>query len=119
MSSGAPSGLVDVHPDAEAPFSLLGRRVPAGMDVRLVELAPRSERAYVSAEWQDGLVVVEEGAIVLVGRCGRRRPLPGGAVLWLEGLPLSAIANPHPGRALLSVLSRERRRGSPAAPRPA
>lgn len=95
-------------PDTDASFSLLGRCLPAGMDLRLVALEPRSERAYVSAEWRDGLVVVEEGAIVLMTRCGRARPLPEGAVLWLERLPLSAIANPHPVRALLSVLSRER-----------
>ena len=98
-----------MHPDTEASFSLLGRRVPAGMDLRLLALEPASERAYVPAEWRDALVVVEEGAIVLLARCGGRRPLPEGAVLWLAGLPLRAVANPYSARALLSVLSREHR----------
>lgn len=76
------------------------------MCLRLVVLDARSERAYRSAEWTGALVVVERGAIILVALRGDDRPLDRGAVLWLAGLPLRALANPHVDPALLSILAR-------------
>lgn len=90
----------------EERFSLLGRRLPAGVRLRLVRIAASGEHPYRSGEWRGALVVVEQGAIVLVTVRGERLPLAGGAVLWLAGLPLRALVNPHPETALLSVLSR-------------
>ncbi len=87
-------------------FSLLGRRFPVNLELRLVELSPSSSRAYRSGEWTGALVVVERGAIVLAPLRGEPRPLGCGAVLWLAGLPLRTIDNPHPEPALLSVLAR-------------
>ena len=91
----------------EEGFSLVRRAAPAGFRVQLVVLDPASERPYRSADWRGALVVVERGAIVLATRCGDDRRLACGAVLWLERLPLRAIANPHPEPALLSVLTRQ------------
>jgi hypothetical protein len=71
-----------------------------------VLLEAGSERPYRSAEWRGALVVVEHGAIRLVTRDREPQDLACGAVLWLSGLPLRAIANPHLDQALISVLSR-------------
>jgi len=94
-----------LSPAAER-FSLIDRRLPANLELRLLELPPCSSRAYRSGEWTGALVVVERGAIVLVPVREERRPLACGAVLWLAGLPLRSIDNPHPDPALLSVLAR-------------
>lgn len=96
-------------------LTLLGRPLPAGLCLRLVVLDPEAERPYRSGEWRGGLVVVERGAIVLVAHHGPARPLACGAVLWLAGLPLRALANPHPDPALLSVLSRREASGGQEA----
>ena len=63
-------------------------------DVRMVALAPGGERPYDAAEWRDALVLVEQGCIELLGAAGGRRTFERGALLWLDGVPLRALANP-------------------------
>ena len=75
-------------------MSLLGRPLPPAFVRREVVLAPGTERVYVAAEWRDALVIVEQGALELVGLAGTRRRLDAGAVLWLWNLPLRALRNP-------------------------
>ena len=100
-----PSRVPPAH-EADERFTLLGRRVPDTWFLRFALLDPGSEHAYRPAEWRGALVVVELGAITLITVHRQHRPLTCGAVLWLSGLSLRAIANPHREAALLSVLSR-------------
>jgi hypothetical protein len=86
--------------------SFLGRHLPPAFELRVVAVAPGSERPYDAAEWRDALVVVEEGEIELEALSGSRRRLPLGAVLWLAGLPLRALHNPGPETTLLAAVSR-------------
>lgn len=69
-------------------------------------LAPGAERPYDEAEWRDALVVLERGQVDLELVEGRRWRLREGSVVWLSGLPLSAIRNPGAEPALLVATSR-------------
>jgi hypothetical protein len=80
--------------------------MPVAFDVRVVEVRPGAERAYVEAEWHDALVVVECGEIELDCRGGSRPRFAGGAVLWLGGLPVRTLRNPGPVPAVLVAVSR-------------
>ncbi len=95
--------------DHDEPFSLLRRRLPAAFALRLVVLEPVTRREHDPAEWRDGLVVLEHGALVLETLRGERLPLACGAVLWLDRLPLRAVVNPGDEQALLAVLTRRAR----------
>lgn len=55
-------------------------RRPDRFDRRVVTLAPGEARPYVSAEWCDALVVVEDGRVELEDLGGDRRGLARGAV---------------------------------------
>ena len=75
-------------------------------DVRVVAVAPGGERAYDEAEWRDALVVVEQGAIDLLGVSGARCSFARGDILWLAGVPLRALYNPGDEPAVLLALAR-------------
>jgi len=70
-------------------------------DVRRVAVAPGCALAYDEADWRGALVVVERGRIELEGMGGGRRTFERGAVLWLVGLPLRALHNHGPERAVI------------------
>ena len=57
---------------------------------------------------RDALVVVEQGRIELEAMGGGRRTFERGAVLWLVGLPLRALHNHGPGRAVMVAFTRHR-----------
>jgi hypothetical protein len=94
--------------------SLLGRPLPPAFVRCEVVLAPDAERAYVAAEWQDALVVVEEGSLELIGLSGTRRRLERGAILWLWGLPLRALSNPGTVDTRIVGISRRPMSSAPA-----
>lgn len=81
-------------------------RRPDRFDRRVVTLAPGEARPYVSAEWCDALVVVEDGRVELEDLGGDRRGLARGAVLWLVGLRLRAVHNVGRHPAVLVAVSR-------------
>ena len=87
-------------------LSFLGRRLPPSFQLRVVAVAPGSERAYVEAEWRDALVVVERGEIEVECLGGARRWFRCGDVLWLTGLPLRALHNSGHEPAVLVAVSR-------------
>ena len=60
---------------------------------RTVTLAPGAARAYDPGEWAGALVVLACGRVELEARDGRRLALSGGAIFWLDGLPLRALHN--------------------------
>lgn len=89
-------------------LSLLGKRIPPGFQLRMIAVAPGRERAYVEADWQDAIVVVERGEIEIECLAGGRRRFGSGDVLWLVGLPLRAVHNRGREAALLVAVSRRR-----------
>jgi hypothetical protein len=76
-----------------SPVSLLGRRLAPAFDRRVVVLAPGHSVLYDNAEWQDAIVVVEQGQIELESLDGSRQRFGRGDILWLERLPLRALHN--------------------------
>jgi hypothetical protein len=93
----------DACPD---PLSLLGRRLPASVELRLVTIPPGGRRAYDPAEWSDALVVVERGELELDPESGAPLRFRRGAVLWLAGLPLRRLANRGSVPVVLAAVSR-------------
>jgi hypothetical protein len=79
---------------------------PPGFELRAVWVEAGGDRIYNEAEWRDALVVVARGEIELECRGGSRHRLVLGDVVWLSGLPLRAIHNRRPERALLVAISR-------------
>ena len=90
----------------DAPVCLLGRRLPAAFERRVVVLAPGHTRRYDPAEWQDALVAVERGQIELECDDGSRLCFGRGSILWLQGLPLRILRSRGRGQAVLVAVSR-------------
>jgi hypothetical protein len=86
--------------------SLLGRRIPAWAQLRVVAIEPGCRRPYDPAEWRGALVVVERGEIALECPSGARWRFEEGAVMSLAGLPIRALCNERATTVLLSALSR-------------
>lgn len=103
--------------DEGSRLSLLDLRLPRMFEVRVVDIAPSAVRLYNAAEWRDALVVVEEGEIELESLHGSHRRFGRGAVLCLTGLPLRAIHNRGPQRALLVAVTRRARSLGPRGDR--
>jgi hypothetical protein len=87
-------------------LSLLGRRIPAWAQLRIVAIEPGCRRAYDPAEWRGALVVVERGEIELECPSGARWRFEEGAVMSLAGLPIRALCNERSATVLLTALSR-------------
>jgi hypothetical protein len=75
-------------------------------DRRVVTIGPGGIRAYDESEWRDAIVVVGHGQIALEDVRGDRWPFARGAMVWLHGLPLSAIHNPGHELAVLIAFRR-------------
>jgi len=71
-------------------------------------LPPGSTKAYESSEWAGELIVVESGRLEIECVRRARRAFSGGALFWLEGLPLRALHNPGTVPAVLSAVSKAR-----------
>ncbi len=72
---------------------------------------PPGETIAPDSDWDDAIVVVEEGEIEVVGRHGATLRVREGGVLWVKGGALRALSNPG---AVSTVLSAVRR--VPSAP---
>lgn len=97
--------------DGRGRLSLLGRRLPCALQLRVVAVAPAAARTYEEGEWRDAIVVIEGGRIELEWLSGSRRSFERGDVLWLVGLQLRTLHNPGREPAVLVAVSR--RRGHP------
>jgi hypothetical protein len=87
-------------------LSFLGRRLPSPFELWIVTLGPDQALPYDEADWRDAVVVVEAGAVDLVGLCGGRQRFVPGDVLCLGGLPLHTLRNPWPEPAVLAAVAR-------------
>ncbi|MCX6466371.1 MAG: GyrI-like domain-containing protein [Pseudonocardiales bacterium] len=92
--------------DGELPF--VRGEVPGAFHRGRVELRPGAPRAYVPAEWDDTLVVVERGRLDLDLRGAGVRSFPAGSVLHLDGLALRALHCPGPDPTVLVTVRRRR-----------
>jgi hypothetical protein len=95
-----------MEPDGR--LSFLGRPLPEAFELLVITLAPGRVRAFAPAEWRDGIVVVERGAVDLETCGGDRARFSRGAVMSLTGLPVRALRNAGRDTAVLAVV---RRRG--------
>ena len=75
-------------------------------ELRTVPVPPCSVRSYDADEWRDALVIVEHGEIQLESLRGALHHFESGDILSLEDLPLRALHNPGPGRAVLLAIAR-------------
>jgi quercetin dioxygenase-like cupin family protein len=91
--------------DAE-PISFLGRPLGPSFRTRTVTIRPGDTRPYDAQEWQDALVVVECGAVVVECLAGGRRSFGTGDVLWLTGMGVRALHNEGQESAVLVAVSR-------------
>lgn len=71
--------------------ALATRPLPAGYIRRRLLLPPKSIHPYRIEEWDDTLVAVHAGAIVLIGRSSETYLFPSGALLCLAQVPLRAL----------------------------
>jgi hypothetical protein len=92
-------------------LSLLSRQLRPAFERRVLVLALRGVLDVVQADWRDGLVEIVQGEISLELRDGQRHRVAAGDVLWLYGLPVSAL---HNCGAEVAVLVALRRRDPPA-----
>ena len=86
--------------------AFLGRPVPAGFAVREVVVDAGQNLDYVAGDWCGCIVTVESGAIDLASPHGVRASFIAGDILWLSGLPVSALENPGPDPAVLVAIRR-------------
>ena len=73
---------------------------------RLLVLPPGARRPYRAGEWKSTFVSIDSGRIELERAGQPARLFQQGDVLWLTGLGLSAIHNPGPTPAILTLVSR-------------
>ncbi|TDD33899.1 hypothetical protein E1287_18315 [Actinomadura sp. KC06] len=81
-------------------------RVPSSMARRTFTIPPGASREYVSADWQDALVIVERGSIEVEAVDGVRQRFDRGDVLTLSELPLRTLHGLGPETAVLTVIFR-------------
>ena len=91
---------------SETALSFLQLPLPRAFDLRLVTIPAGSARPFEPREWEDALVVVEQGSVELECVRGGRRAFATGSVMFLTGLPLRTIRNRGPEPALLAAVSR-------------
>jgi hypothetical protein len=93
------------------PFEV-GRPHPA-FELRRFALGPGKRHAYDPREWQDSLVVIEQGVVEVECLRGASRSFNGGDVLWLAGLPVRALHN-HGNDPASLIAVRRRNTATPA-----
>jgi hypothetical protein len=87
-------------------LDLLKKTTHHAFQVRIVLISGGGQLAFDDRQWQDCLVEVECGDILLCLRDGRTLPCTAGDVLTFAGLPIRALHNPLPECAALVALSR-------------
>jgi hypothetical protein len=86
--------------------SFLGARCPQDFRLHTLTLHPWDTIDYRPADWDDVLVVVEQGALEVECRGGARARFEAGAVLGFAALAVRRLRNPSSKPLVLSTLSR-------------
>jgi quercetin dioxygenase-like cupin family protein len=92
--------------DDDLGLPVLGDGPAPSFERRTVTIGPGQVLTYEEADWRGAIVVVVEGEVELECRAGARRRFPSGAVLWIDGLGLSALGNPGRAATVLVAISR-------------
>ena len=87
-------------------LSLLGTPVPRRFVLCVTTIAPGGRLAFAAADWDDAMVIVEQGTLDLECTRGGSRRFERGAVLCLAGLPLRALHNLGLEPAVLASVAR-------------
>jgi quercetin dioxygenase-like cupin family protein len=90
----------------EARLSFLGRPPPPGFTLDVITIQPGATRPFVTTDWCDAMVVVEQGDVSLEAESGRIWHFALGDIVWLSGLPLRALHNHGDEPVLLSAVRR-------------
>jgi len=94
----------------DAPRSAIVRTVfTRRFVIRQIEIAGRSERRFVAAEWRDAIVRVARGSLELECVDGQRSTFATGALLCVDGLSLVALRNRRLDPLVLVAASRAAR----------
>lgn len=96
------------HADHE-PLNLRVVRIPPWLTRREVTIGIGDTLTAEDETWPDELVVLEAGAIDVVGRCGRVVHFDAGAVLTFEGVPFAEVRCASNEPAVLVAVRRHRR----------
>ena len=76
---------------------------------RQIEIASRSDRRFVAAEWHDAIIRVARGCLELEWVDGQRSSFATGSLLCLDGLALLTLRNRLREPLVLVAVSRARR----------
>jgi hypothetical protein len=87
-------------------LGLLNRTTLRAFEVRIVVIPGGHQLPFDDRQWQDSLVEVECGDILLRLRDGRTLLCTAGDVLTFAGLPIRALHNPFRECAALVAISR-------------
>lgn len=83
-------------------------RVPTSFELRIVTVPPGATRVYQESDWEDAIVLVEQGRIELECLDGSRKRFDEGDVLCFVGLPLRSLHNRGEELVRLMAVSRKR-----------
>lgn len=86
-------------------FTLRRASLPPWLQRNQLTLPSHTQYDCSSPEWQDCLLVVDDGAVVLSCSEGDLT-LDRGAVFFLTGLHAPTLSNPHPTPAIVATVSR-------------
>ena len=79
--------------------------IPPPFERREVTIPPGG-RIAPDTDWEDAIVVVEEGQIELVGRHGATLRVRQGGVLWVSRVAVRSLRNPGEVSTVLSAVRR-------------
>src|SRR5262249_54900154 len=75
---------------------------------RVVTIPPQSTMPYEPVAWRDALVVVARGAVEVETESGQRQLFGGGALIWLDRMPVRRLRNPGIEPVVLGAVARKR-----------
>jgi hypothetical protein len=77
-------------------------------DRRVVTIPPQTALPFEPAGWRDALVVVARGTVEVETESGQRQLFGGGALIWLDRMPVRLLRNPGIEPAVLGAVARRR-----------
>jgi hypothetical protein len=89
-------------------LDLLGRTLPASLEVRVVVLPPGDRLVYEATLWRSALIEIDCGELEIEFCSGVCCRLGAGTLFWLDGLTPEALHNRGYQPAVLVAVSRRR-----------
>ena len=92
--------------DSNDRLSFLGRELSRSFVLKVLTLPPGDREPYREADWDDAIVIVEQGVLTLECPRGGSREFRRGSILWFAGLPLRTLRNCGDEPVVLTAVSR-------------